>query len=74
MTRQSLDFLRDKNLPRYCDEEQFQRGFHYIFIKHANAAEPRQVARAVRKFENLGQALEWARSNLGADLYTIASI
>lgn len=75
MNRQSLEFMKDKALPRYGDSEDcFEKGMRYIFKKKENATEPPITARAVRKFENLEHSLEWANRNLGEDFYLIVSV
>lgn len=75
MNRQSLDLLRHRDLPRYGDpEEVYERGQQYVFKKKENAKEPPATARAMRKFPLLGEALEWSRNNLGADLFLIVSV
>lgn len=74
MNRQSLDFMREKHLPRYGDtDEAFEKGKHYIFSKKEHMDEPRSNSRALRVMASLGEALEWGRNNMGADLFIIVS-
>lgn len=75
MNRQSLDLLTVKNLPRYDDpEEAYEKGKQYVYQKKESAPEPRASARALREFPLLGDALIWARNNLGADAFFIVSV
>lgn len=75
MNRQSLELMRERNLPHYSDHESyFERGQRYVFSKKENAQEPPARARALRKFGKLGEALEWARNNLGSDCFLIVSV
>lgn len=75
MIRQSLEFMRDRRLPKYSDsEDAYEPGQQYVFKKKENATEPPSRARAMRKFPLLGQALEWARNNLSADCFIIVSV
>ncbi len=75
MNRQSLDLLRPRHLPRYGDtEDAYEKGVRYIFRKKENATEPPITARALRSMDSLGDALEWANRNLGADQYLIVSV
>lgn len=75
MNRQSLDFIKQHRLPRYGDtEEEFEKGWKYIFKKKENAKEPPKTARALRKFRLLGDALEWSRNNLGTDNFIVVLI
>lgn len=72
---QSLTFMRPKHLPRYGDDAiLFEQGAKYIYRKKEAAAEPPASARALRKFDSLGDALQWCRSNLSPDTFQIVSI
>lgn len=67
--------MRDRRLPKYSDpEEAYERGQQYVFKKRENATEPPSTARALRKFNLLGEALEWSRNNLSADCFLIVSV
>lgn len=75
MNRQSLDLMRPKFLPKYGDDAcLFEKGKRYIFRKKETAEEPASNVRAIRKFDLLGDALEWARNNLGHDCFAIVSV
>jgi hypothetical protein len=67
--------MRNDHLPHYGDSEEFfQTGKRYVFRKKENAKEPPITARALREFDSLGEALEWAKNNLGPDLFLIVSV
>jgi hypothetical protein len=72
MIRQSLEFMTTPGLPAYRETNAFEYGKHYVFRKAENAEEPRENARALRRFDYLGHAMEWARKNLGADAFVVA--
>lgn len=74
MNPQSIELQRPKFLPRYGDDAMFfLKGKRYVFSKKENAEEPSVNSRALRTFDNLGDALEWSRKNLGPDLFLIVS-
>lgn len=75
MNKQSMEMIRPKFLPKYGDEAgAFEKGKRYVFQKKETAEEPPSCARAIRKFDLLGDALEWSRNNLGSDCFLIVSV